>query len=65
MAAVIVGSAKIPLRLHQTETQRWMAALIQDERCFVLAGFIFFLLMKTEQVISGTSAATYRVTEPH
>ena len=42
-----------------------MAALIPDKRCFILAGFIFFLLMKTEQAISGTSAATYKVMEPH
>ena len=42
-----------------------MAALIPDERSFVLAGFIFFLLMKTEQAISGTRAATYKVMEPH
>ena len=32
------------------------------ERC--LARFIFFLLMKTEQALSGTSAATYKVMEP-
>ena len=42
-----------------------MAALITDERSFVLARLIFFLLMKTEQAISGTSAATYKVMEPH
>ena len=42
-----------------------MAALIRDERCFVLASFIFFLLMKTEQATSGTSAATYKVMKPH
>ena len=42
-----------------------MTALILDERCFVLASYVFFLLMKTEQVISGTSAATYKVTEPN
>ena len=42
-----------------------MAALIPDERCFILAGLIFFLLIKTVQAISGTSAATYKVMEPH
>ena len=42
-----------------------MAVLIPDERCFVLARFIFFLQMKTEQAICGTSAATYKVMEPH
>ena len=38
-----------------------MAGLIPDERCFVLASFIFFLLMKMEQAISRTSAATYKL----
>ena len=42
-----------------------MAVLIPDERCFVLARLIFFLQMKTEQAICGTSAATYKVMEPH
>ena len=42
-----------------------MAALIPDERCFVLACLIFFLLMKTEQAVSWTSASTYKVMEPH
>ena len=39
-----------------------MAALTPDERCFVLASLI---LMKTEQAVSGTSTATYKVIEPH
>ena len=38
-----------------------MAAFFLDERCFVLACFIFFILMETEQAISGTSDATYKV----
>ena len=42
-----------------------MAVLIPDERCFVLARLIFFLQMKTEQAIYGTSAAVYKVLEPH
>ena len=42
-----------------------MAELIPDERCFVQASFIFFLLMKREQSISETSAATFKVVEPH
>ena len=42
-----------------------MAALVPDERCFVLASFIFFLLMKTDYASSGSSAATYKVMEPH
>ena len=42
-----------------------MAALITDERCCIIASFIIFLLMKTEQAKSGTSAATYNVMEPH
>ena len=35
------------------------------KRCFVLASYIFFLLVKTEQAISGTSAVTYKVMESH
>ena len=42
-----------------------MAALIPDKKCFVLARLIFFLLMKTEQAISVTSTATYKVMELH
>ena len=42
-----------------------MAGLIPDERCFVLASYILFLLMKTEHAISWTSAATDKVMEPH
>ena len=42
-----------------------MAALTPNERCFVLESYIFFLLIKTEQAKSGTSAATYKVLEPH
>ena len=42
-----------------------MAGLIPDERCFVLASNIFFLLIKMEQAISGTSAATYKMMEPY
>ena len=38
-----------------------MAALILDERCVVLARFMFFLLIKMQHAISGTSAATYKV----
>ena len=41
-----------------------MGAFIPDERCFGLAHFTVFLLMKTEQVITGTSAATFKVMEP-
>ena len=41
-----------------------MGALIPDERCFGLARFTFFLLIKTEQFITGTSAATYKVMGP-
>ena len=36
-----------------------MAALIPDERCAILAIFVFFLQIKTQQAISWTSAATY------
>ena len=36
-----------------------------NPRCIILASLIFFLHMKTERAISGTSAATYKVTEPH
>ena len=43
-----------------------MAALIPDERYFILASCIFFfLLVRMEQAISGTSAAAYTVMEPH
>ena len=42
-----------------------MAALIWDERSFVLPSFILFLLMKTQQAKYGTSAAAYEVMEPH
>ena len=42
-----------------------MAALTPNERCFVLESYIFFLLIKTEQAKSGTSAATYKVLEIH
>ena len=42
-----------------------MTALILDERCFVSVSYFFFLLMKMEEAISGTSAATYKVMEPH
>ena len=42
-----------------------MAAFIPDGKCFVIASLIFFLLIKTEQAISGTSAATSMVMEPH
>ena len=42
-----------------------MAALIPDERCFVLASLIFFLLFKMQQAKSGTSDATNKVIEPH
>ena len=40
-----------------------MAALIPDERCAILASFIFFLQIKTQQ--AGTSASTYKLMEPH
>ena len=40
-----------------------MAALIPDERWFIL--HFFFLQIKTQQAISGTSGATYKVMEPH
>ena len=36
-----------------------------DERCVVLASLIFSLLIKMQHAISGTSAATYKVMEPH
>ena len=42
-----------------------MVALIPDERCFVLAALVIFLLMKMEQDIPRTSAATYKVMETH
>ena len=42
-----------------------MAALIPDERCFVSACFMFISLMKQEQAVSGTSAAAYKVMDPH
>ena len=41
-----------------------MAALILDERCFISASLIFFLQIKTEQAISGSSAATFKAMEP-
>ena len=37
----------------------------QDERRDVLASFFFFLQILTQQAISGTSAAIYKVMEPH
>ena len=42
-----------------------MAGLIPDGRCFLLASYTFFLLIKTEQAISGTSAATSKMMEPY
>ena len=42
-----------------------MAALIPDKRCVALVSFIFFLQIKTQHALSGTSAATYKVMEPH
>ena len=42
-----------------------MAALILDERCVILASFIFFLQIKMQQAISGTSAATYKTSKPY
>ena len=39
------------------------AALIPDERCVVIANFIFLLSIKMPQAISVTTAATYKVME--
>ena len=53
------------IRLHQMLTQFLVAALIPDERWVVLAHNIFFFPLEIRQAISGTSAATYKLTEPH
>ena len=42
-----------------------MAAVIPAKRCVVLASFILIFVIKKQQAISGTSAATYKVMEPH
>ena len=42
-----------------------MAALIPDERCVVIANFIFLLLIQMQHAVSETSAATNKVKEPH
>ena len=42
-----------------------MAELIPDERYAILANHYFFLQIKTQQAISGTSAATCKLMEPH
>ena len=42
-----------------------MAAVIPTKRWVVLASFILIFVIKKQQAISGTSAATYKVMEPH
>ena len=42
-----------------------MAALVPDERRVALAILIYFMPFQTKLAISGTSAATYEVMEPH
>ena len=42
-----------------------MVAPITDESLVVSAIFIFFMLIKTQQLIFETSVATYKLMEPY
>ena len=43
---------------------RWQHLSQMKDGSF-LVSFIFFLLIKTQHTLSGTSAATYKVMKPH
>ena len=50
--------------IRRKHNVRWQHLSLIKEVSFELTLF-FFLLLKTERAISGTSAATFKVMEPH